>query len=260
MDTVFDKKILHNPFKQAIKNKKLQLGIWMDSVSPVMAEVAATAGYDWMLIDGEHGPYTMTDMLYSLQAVEPYHSHAIVRPAEGTRASIKQILDLGAQTLLIPMVESAEQAEELYKSMCYAPKGCRGVGACIARSGRWNKLPDYMEWCEEELCLLVQVETRKGVEHLDEIASVEGVDGIFFGAVDLSTDMGYLGNTGAPEVMETLEKCVKRVVELGKAAGTLAVDPEAAKKFISWGATFVAVGSDILLYTEALDKRLALFK
>lgn len=260
MSTVFDRSMLKNPFKQALKNKELQLGIWVDSVSPVMAEITATAGYDWMLLDGEHGPYTMTDLLYSLEAIAPYRSHAIVRPPEGTKAGIKQILDLGAQTLLIPMVESAEQAEELYKSMCYAPKGYRGVGACIARSGRWNRIPDYMEFCEEELCLLVQIETRKGVEHLEEIASVDGVDGIFFGAVDLSTDMGYLGNTGAPEVMETLEKCVKRVVEMGKAAGTLSVDPVAAKKFISWGATFVAVGSDVLLYNEALDNRLALFK
>ena len=258
--TTFTRKILHNPFKQAIKNKELQLGLWVNSVSPIMAEITATAGYDWLLIDGEHGPYTTTDIIYSLQATEQYHSHAIVRPVEGNRANIKQVLDLGAQTLLIPMVESAEQAEEIYKSMCYAPNGYRGVGARVARSGRWNRLPDYMEFCEDELCLLVQVETRKGVEHLDEIASVDGVDGIFFGPADLSTDMGYLGDASVPEVMEVMEKSVKRVIELGKAAGTLAVDPNTAKKFISWGATFVAVGSDVLLYNEALDKRLALFK
>lgn len=255
-----DRSVIANPFKQKLKQGELQIGLWVNSSDPVMAEVSATAGYDWLMIDGEHGPMTTTDILYQLMAIQPYKSHAVVRPVEGTRANIKRVLDLGAQTLLIPMVESGQQAEEVYKSMCYAPKGYRGVGASVARSGRWNRLPDYMEYCEEELCLLVQVESRKGVEHLDEIASVEGVDGVFFGPADLSTDMGYLGHADVPEVMETMERCVKRTLELGKAAGTLAVDPVIAKKFIEWGATFVAVGSDMLLYNEAVDQRLALFK
>lgn len=255
-----NKNILENPFKRKLKNKELQLGLWVNAVSPIMAEITATAGYDWLLFDGEHGPNTTADLLYQLMAIQPYKSHGIVRPLEGTRANIKQVLDLGAQTLLIPMVESAEQAEEIYKSMCYAPKGYRGVGASVARSGRWNRLPDYMEYCENELCLLVQVESRKGIENLDEIASVEGVDGVFFGPADLSTDMGYLGDASVPEVMEVMERSVKRVCELGKAAGTLAVNVDVAKKFIEWGATFVAVGSDVLLYNEAVDNRLAQFR
>ena len=255
-----NKDMLFNPFKAAIKNNQLQLGLWMDSATSVMAEIAATAGYDWLLLDGEHGPNTVQNIYGQLQAIEPYHSHAIVRPLEGTRANIKQLLDLGAQTLLVPMIESGYQAAEVYKAMCYAPKGYRGVGASVARAGRWNRLPDYMTYCEEQLCLLVQVESRKGVDNLEEITSANGVDGVFFGPADLSTDMGYQGETTAPEVMETMEHCVKRVRELGKAAGTLATDVETAKKFIEWGATFVAVGADLLLYNTALDNCLSQFK
>lgn len=258
--TELNKEILYNPFKHAIKNHQLQLGLWMDSATAVMAEIAATAGYDWLLFDGEHGPNTVQNIYGQLQAIEPYHSHAIVRPLEGTCANIKQLLDLGAQTLLVPMVESGEQAENIYKSMCYAPKGYRGVGASVARAGRWNRLPDYMEYCQENLCLLVQVESRKGVENLDDIVKTPGVDGVFFGPADLSTDMGYLGNANAPEVMETMEYCVRRTTELGKAAGTIASDVNVAKTFIQWGATFVAIGADILLYNEALDHCLAQFR
>lgn len=254
------KEILINPFKQAIKNQEVQLGLWTNAVSPIMAEISATANYDWIVVDAEHGPYGLPDILSNLQAMAPYRTQAVVRPPEGTKAGIKQLLDLGAQTLLIPMVESAAQAEELYKAMCYAPKGYRGVGASVARSARWNRFPDYMKFCEDELCLLVQVETKKGIENLDEIASVEGVDGVFFGPADLSTDMGYCADASVPEVMETMERSVKRVVELGKAAGTLAVNPQVAKQFIEWGATFVAVGSDVLLYTQAIDACLENFK
>jgi 2-dehydro-3-deoxy-L-rhamnonate aldolase len=255
-----NKSILNNAFKKAIQKKEVQIGLWVNAATPLIAEMEATAGYDWMLLDGEHGPNTTKDLLGQLMAIEPYHTHAIVRPVEGTRANIKQVLDLGAQTLLIPMVETAEQAEEVYKSMCYAPKGYRGVGASVARSGRWNRLPDYMNYCEKELCLLVQVESCKGVENLDEILKVEGVDGVFFGPADLSTDMGYLGDASVPEVIETMERSVKKVCAAGKAAGTLAVNPKTAKKFIEWGATFVAIASDTLLFSEALDDRLALFK
>lgn len=255
-----NKEMLNNPFKSAIKSNELQVGLWMNSAAPIMAEIAATSGYDWLLLDGEHAPNTAQTILSQLQAIEPYHSHGVVRPLEGTRANIKQVLDLGAQTVLIPMVESAKQAEEVYKSMCYAPKGYRGVGASVARSGRWNRLPDYMHYCEENLCLLVQVESRKGVENLDEITQVCGVDGVFFGPADLSTDMGYYGDASVPEVMETMKRCVKRVRQLGKAAGTLAVDIPTAKKFIDWGATFVAVGADLLLYNNALDNCLSNFR
>lgn len=248
------KEMLNNPFKQAINNKKLQVGLWLNAANSIMAELAATADYDWLLIDGEHGPSDTMTILQQLQAIEPYPTHAIVRPLEGTRALIKQVLELGAQTLLVPMVESAEQAKEIYESMCYAPKGARGVGASVARSGRWNRIPDYMEFCQDQLCLLVQVESRKGLENLEEIVNVEGVDGVFFGPADLSTDMGYNGNAEAPEVVEAMEKAVKCVVAHGKAAGTLAVTPKVAKRFVDWGATFVAIGSDVLLFNEALDR------
>jgi 2,4-dihydroxyhept-2-ene-1,7-dioic acid aldolase len=253
-------KLLKNNFKEKIKNNELQIGLWVTSTTPFLAEVTATAAYDWLLLDGEHAPNTMQNFYGQLQAIQPYNSHPIIRPVEGSRANIKQILDIGAQTILIPMVESAEQAREMYLSMCYPPKGYRGVGASVARASRWNRIPDYMNGIEENLCLLVQVENVEGFKHLDEIAQVEGVDGVFFGPADLSTDMGYAGDASIPEVQKALEKGIKRVRELGKAAGTLAVDTAMAKKCIDWGATFVAVGVDMLLYTKALDETLTLFK
>lgn len=252
--------ILANPFKAALLRGETQIGLWLSSTTAYMAEIAATSGYDWLLIDGEHAPNTLQDLYHQLQAVAPYASQPVIRPVDDNRSLIKQVLDIGTRTLLIPMVESAEQAKAIVSATRYPPLGVRGVGAGVARAARWGRVENYMAQANDELCVLIQVETKTALENLDAILDVEGIDGVFIGPADLSASLGYPDNAGHPEVQQVIEQSIKRIRAAGKAAGFLAVDPEMAKKCLSWGANFVAVGVDTMLYTEALDKRLAQFK
>lgn len=254
------KDILHNTFKTAITSGQTKLGLWLSCASGYTAEIAAGAGYDWLLIDGEHAPNDVPTLLAQLQAIAPYDSHGVVRPVNGDPALIKQILDIGAQTLLVPMVDTADAARDLVSAMRYAPRGIRGVGASIARASRWGRVDDYLQRAEDELCLLVQVETRKALDNLDEIAQVEGVDGVFIGPADLSASLGHLGDAGHPDVQATIEDAIRRIRQHGKAAGILATKPSAAKRFIECGANFVAIAVDTMLLTQALDDALAIFR
>lgn len=252
--------ILSNPFKAGLAKDEKQIGLWLSSTTSYMAEIAATSGYDWLLIDGEHAPNTIQDLYHQLQAIAPYRSQAVVRPVEGSRTLIKQILDIGARTLLIPMVESAEQARDIVLATRYPPVGCRGVGASVARAARWGRVDHYMARANEELCLLIQVESKTALDNLDAILAVEGIDGIFIGPADLSASLGYPDNAGHPQVQAVIQDAIQRIRAAGKAAGFLAVDPQMAHNALEWGANFVAVGVDTMLYTEALDRRLAAFK
>ena len=252
--------ILSNPFKAGLRNGETQIGLWLSSTSSYMAEIAATSGYDWLLIDGEHAPNTIQDLYHQLQAIAPYPSQAVIRPVEGSRALIKQVLDIGARTLLIPMVETAQEAREIVLATRYPPEGTRGVGASVARAARWGRIDNYMRQANDELCLLIQVESKTALDNLDEILDVEGIDGVFIGPADLSASLGYPDNAGHPEVQRRIQDALRRIRAAGKAAGFLAVDPLMARQALEWGANFVAVGVDTMLYTEALDTRLALFK
>jgi 2-dehydro-3-deoxy-L-rhamnonate aldolase len=252
--------VLFNPFKAAIAKGDVQIGLWLSTATPYIAEIAATTGYDWMLLDGEHGPNTIQTQFSQLQAIAPYSSHPVIRVTEGDKTLVKQALDIGAQTLLVPMINTAEEAREMVSSMRYPPAGVRGVGASIARASRWGRVSDYMQKAEENLCLLVQAESKAAIDNLDEILKVDGVDGVFIGPADLSASLGYTDNAGHPEMQAIIEKSIKRIKAMGKAAGTLAVDPEMAKKCIEWGASFVAVAVDTMLFTHALDTNLAIFK
>lgn len=252
--------ILANPFKAALQRGETQIGLWLSSTTAYMAEIAATSGYDWLLIDGEHAPNTIQDLYHQLQAVAPYASQPVIRPVDDNRALIKLVLDIGARTVLIPMVETAEQAKQIVSATRYPPVGCRGVGAGVARAARWGRVENYMAEANEEFCLLIQVETKTALENLDEILEVDGIDGVFIGPADLSASLGYPDNAGHPDVQRIIEQSLRRIRAAGKAAGFLAVDPAMAQKCLAWGANFVAVGVDTMLYTEALDKRLALFK
>ncbi|WP_058912801.1 2-keto-3-deoxy-L-rhamnonate aldolase [Entomohabitans teleogrylli] len=252
--------ILSNPFKAGLRRGETQFGLWLSSTTSYMAEIAATSGYDWLLIDGEHAPNTIQDLYHQLQAIAPYRSQPVVRPVEGSRSLIKQVLDIGARTLLVPMVDTAQQAREVVAATRYPPQGVRGVGASVARAARWGRVADYMARANEELCLLIQVESKTALENLDQILEVEGIDGVFIGPADLSASLGYPDNAGHPEVQRIIEQSIRRIRAAGKAAGFLAVDPQMARRSLEWGANFVAVGVDTMLYTEALDARLALFK
>ncbi|MFC0218920.1 4-hydroxy-2-oxoheptanedioate aldolase [Pseudochelatococcus lubricantis] len=240
-----------NTFRNAIAEGRTQIGLWLALASPYAAEIAAGAGYDWLLVDGEHGPSDLPLMLAQLQAIAASPSYPVVRVPIGEAWIIKQVLDIGAQTLLVPMVESAEQARALVRATRYPPEGIRGVGAALARASAFNRIPDYVQTANGEISLLLQVESRAGLAAIEAIAAVEGVDGIFIGPADLAADMGFLGRPGAVEVQAAIDDGLKRIVEAGKAAGILSADRELARRYIELGATFVAIGSDVGLFATA---------
>jgi 4-hydroxy-2-oxoheptanedioate aldolase len=249
-----------NRFKRAIGEGKAQIGLWVALADAGCAEVSAGAGFDWLLLDGEHGPNDLRTLLAQLQAVAPYESHPVVRLPHGDTNLIKQVLEIGAQTLLIPMVETAEQAASLVAAMHYPPAGVRGVGAALGRSSRWNRMPNYLKQAGDEMCLLVQIETQRGVENIKEIARTPGVDGVFIGPADLSASMGYLGNMTHPEVLSVIERCFADVRAAGKAAGILMGDENLVKRYLELGCTFIAVGADAILLAQAVDRLASKFK
>nr|WP_284142589.1 2-keto-3-deoxy-L-rhamnonate aldolase [Escherichia coli] len=204
--------------------------------------------------------FRIQDLYHQLQAVAPYASQPVIRPVEGSKPLIKQVLDIGAQTLLIPMVDTADQARQVVSATRYPPYGERGVGASVARAARWGRIENYMAQVNDSLCLLVQVESKTALDNLDEILDVEGIDGVFIGPADLSASLGYPDNAGHPEVQRIIETSIRRIRAAGKAAGFLAVAPDMAQQCLAWGANFVAVGVDTMLYSDALDQRLAMFK
>jgi 4-hydroxy-2-oxoheptanedioate aldolase len=252
--------MITHPFKQALKDGRPQIGLWASLADPYVAEALATTGFDWLLIDGEHAPNDLRSTLGALQALAPYPTHGIVRPALGDAVLIKQLLEIGAQTLLIPMVDTAEQAARMVAATRYPPRGIRGVGSSAARSSRWSSLPRYVHEADEQMCVLVQVETTTGLANLAEIAAVDGVDGVFFGPADLSASMGHLGNAAHPDVAAALTRGVKTVLAAGKAPGILMIDNAASQHYLDQGALFVAVGVDAMLLVQAAKTLAAAFK
>ncbi len=243
--------MMSNPFKQALAAGRPQVGLWLSMADPYLAEVSATAGFDWLLIDGEHAPNDLRHTLATLQAVAPYPAHAVVRAVEGSTALVKQLLDLGAHNLLVPMVDTAEQAAALVAATRYPPLGVRGVGSAVGRASRWSARTDYLAVADDEVCLLVQAETVTALGNLAAICAVDGVHGVFIGPADLAASMGHRGNPGHPEVQAAIEAAMATIIASGKAAGTLTSDPALARRYLGLGCTFVAVGVDILLFARA---------
>ena len=242
---------LPNAFKAALKNGTHQLGIWNSIGGPTVVEQLATCGYDWVLIDTEHSPVGVNDVLPALQAVAAYpQTTAIVRPASNDTVLIKRVLDLGAQTLLIPYVQSVEEAQAAVSAMRYAPRGVRGV-AGVTRASRFGKIENYATRAEEQLCLVVQVETKMAVDRLEEIATVDGVDAVFIGPADLAASLGHPGNTGHPEVVATVEDAIGRLKKIGVPAGILTLDRAFAGRCMELGTAFTAVGVDLALLDQA---------
>lgn len=248
-----------NTFKQALKEGRTQIGLWQALTSPTAVEICAHAGYDWLLLDGEHAPNDLPLLIEQLRAMNGSPTQAIIRPPVGETWIVKQLLDIGAQTLLIPMIESRHMAEAMVKAMRYPPQGVRGVGAALARASGYNSIPDYLQTANDETCLLLQVESRAGLAALDEIASTDGVDGVFIGPADLAADMGHLGKPGHPEIQAAVEDGLKRIQSHGKAAGILIGDLALTRRYVDLGATFVAIGNDVTLFAGAVRKLLADF-
>ena len=253
-------KIQQNTFKRALLCGESQIGLWSAMADGYVAEICAGAGFDWLLLDGEHAPNHLRTLLAQLQAVAAYPVHPVVRPVNDDRALIKQLLDIGVTTLLVPMVESAEQAAAIVAATRYAPKGTRGVGAGLARASRWGRIANYMQEAESEICVLVQIESRAGVENLESIAAVEGVDGVFIGPADLAADMGKVGGLADPEVRALVDRSIQQIRLSGKAAGTLAIGTPLASQMLAQGCTFVAAGVDSTLLARAADQLAASLK
>ncbi|RXH40393.1 aldolase/citrate lyase family protein [Bradyrhizobium zhanjiangense] len=249
----------NNPFKVALTAGRKQIGLWLSMVDPSLAEVSATAGFDWLLIDGEHAPNDLRSTLAALQAIAPYNSQPVVRPPRCDASLIKQLLDIGAQTLLLPMVDTEEQAREMVSATRYPPNGIRGVGSAT-RATRWASRADYFEVADSEVCLLVQAETTAALSNLEAICAVDGIDGVFIGPSDLAASMGHRGKSGHPDVQVAIERAIHAIIASGKAAGTVSPDPERAKRYLDLGCTFVATGIDILLFAHAARNLAASFR
>ncbi len=257
-----------NSFKLALANKEAQIGLWLSLADPYAAEICAGAGFDWVLVDGEHAPNDVRSLLAQLQAIAPYPSHPIARVPMGHghigEMLIKHYLDAGVHTLLVPMVDTPQQAATLVRATRYpqaagAEGGVGGIrGMAGARASRWGRYPNYAKEANAQICLLVQAETRTALDNLDAIAATEGVDGVFIGPADLSASMGHVGNSGHPEVQAAIEDAIKRIIKAGKAAGILTPDEALARHYLSLGVTFVAVGLDtglLVRHTSALAAR-----
>lgn len=239
-----------NKFKAALAQKRPCIGLWVALANPNSAELLSHIGYDWLLIDGEHAPNDLPLMLAQLQAAGAGGSQAVVRIPIGEAWMIKQVLDIGAQTILVPMVESAEQAQMLARAMRYPPEGNRGMGL-LGRASRYGLTADYIQTANAQTCLLVQVETRAGLAALEAICAVEGVDGVFIGPADLSADLGYPGQFDHPEVLRTIDEAIAKIAALGKAPGILVGGAAPARHYIGLGAQFVAIGHDVGLLRES---------
>ncbi len=238
------------------------IGLWACAGSPVTAEIVAGSGCDWVLLDAEHSPNGLESVLAQLYAMSAYPVAPLVRPPFGDTVTIKQYLDLGAQNLLIPMVDSAEQAEQIVRAVRYpdgtATGGVRGVGSALARSARWNRVEGYLGRADETISLTVQIESAVAVADVERIVAVDGVDAIFVGPSDLAASMGLLGQQAHPDVVENVLRAIRAGVAVGKPVGVNAFVPADAERYIEAGASFVAVGADVAILarqTEALVER-----
>ena len=247
-----------NAFKRALKAGKAQIGLWSSLSSNYTVEVIAGAGFDWILLDSEHSPNDLESLLTQLQAAAPYATTPVVRVPWNDMVTIKRVLDIGVQSLLVPYVSTAEEARNAVSYTRYPPKGLRGV-AGTTRATRFGRIKDYARRAHEELCLLVQVETQQALDQIEAICAVEGVDGVFIGPADLHASLGYTGETANPKVLPLIDEALRRIRKAGKAPGILSPVEADAKRFLECGALFVAVGADVGILARGAEALRAKF-
>lgn len=240
-----------NLLKQRLARGETVFGCWLGMGEPYLAEMAGTAGFDWLLIDGEHAPNDIRSLGAQVAVLAGSASSPIVRLPVGDTALIKQALDAGAQSLMIPMVESGEQAAQVFAATRYPPTGVRGIGSSLARASQFNAIPDYLATADDQICLILQVESRKALANLDDILAVPA-DCVFVGPSDLAADMGHLGGAAHPEVKAAVFEALARIRKAGRAAGILTTEPDYIAEARAAGANFVGVGVDVLLYVNAM--------
>jgi 4-hydroxy-2-oxoheptanedioate aldolase len=248
-----------NQFKSALKSNQPQIGLWSSLSSAYTVEVIAGAGFDWILLDSEHSPADLENLLTQLQAAAPYPGHAVVRVPWNDMVTIKRTLDVGAQSLLIPYVSTAAEARDAVSYTRYPPAGVRGV-AGTTRATRFGRVKDYAKRAHEEICVLVQVETQGALDNIEAICAVEGVDGVFIGPADLHASLGYTGEIANPKVKPLIDEAVRRIRKCGKAPGILTPNEADARHWLECGALFVAVGSDVGILARGAEALAAKFK
>jgi 4-hydroxy-2-oxoheptanedioate aldolase len=248
-----------NPFKRALKANKAQIGLWSSLSSNYSVEVIAGAGFDWILLDCEHSPNDLESVLTQLQAAAPYPTHPVVRVPWNDMVNIKRVLDVGAQSLLVPYVSTAEEAKAAVAHTRYPPAGVRGV-AGTTRATRFGRVKDYAKRAHEEICVLVQVETQSAVDNIEAICAVDGVDGVFIGPADLHASLGYTGEIANPKVKPMIDEAIKRIRKAGKAPGILTPNEADAKHWLGCGGLFVAVGADVGILARGAEALAAKFK
>jgi len=248
-----------NGFKRALQAGKAQIGLWSSLSSSYTVEVIAGAGFDWILLDMEHSPNDLESALAQLQAAAPYPSHPVVRVPWNDMVSIKRLLDIGAQSLLVPYVSTADEARAAVSYTRYPPAGVRGV-AGTTRATRFGRVKDYARRAQEELCLLVQVETQQALDNIEAICAVEGVDGVFIGPADLHASLGYTGEIANPKVKPLIDSAIQRIRKAGKAPGILTPNEADARHWLQCGGLFVAVGADVGILARGAEALAAKFK
>ena len=248
-----------NHFKRALREGRPQIGLWSHLCSPISTEILGQCGFDWIVLDMEHSPNELPHILSQLQALKDSPTMPVVRPPWNDMVTFKRLLDVGAQTLVVPYIQNAEEARNAVAYTRYPPHGVRGYAGAPRASG-YGRVKDYAKRCSEEICLLLQIETVEGLKHLEEIANVDGVDGVFIGPGDLSADMGHLGNPKHPEVVAAVDDAFRRIRACGKAPGILIGDESLAKHFIEVGGLFVAVGADQNLLRDSASALAGRFK
>lgn len=248
-----------NGFRRRLLAGETLIGSWCALASPISTEILGLAGFDWLVLDGEHAPNDITTFVPQLMALKGSHSAPVVRPPCNEPVIIKRLLDIGFNNFLVPFVETEEEARRAVASTRYPPAGIRGVSVSH-RSNMYGTLPDYNQSINDNITVLVQIETRQAVDHIDAIAAVDGVDGIFVGPGDLSAALGYLGQPAHPEVLDVIKHIFDRARAAGKPAGILAPVEADARRYLEWGATFVAVGSDLGVFRNATQALCDKFK
>ena len=248
-----------NAFKAGVKARKLQIGFWQSLCRNIGAEICSDSGFDWLQLDTQHSPNEIPDLLSQLQAMELGTAAAIVRPAWNDAVIIKRCLDIGAQTLLIPYVQNPEEAKAAVAATRYPPHGIRGVSVA-ARASRYGRVAGYLTKANDEICVLVQVETGHALAQIEAIAKVDGVDGVFIGPSDLAASLGHVGNPQHADVQAAMKNAVERLTAIGVPAGILTGNEEEVRRYIDWGYLFVAVGSDVGVLAKGADTLAKKFK
>jgi 4-hydroxy-2-oxoheptanedioate aldolase len=243
--------ILRNQFRAGLESGRTQFGAWLGLPDSTAAEIMAGAGFDWLLVDHEHGAFEVREVLAHLQAMAPYDVAPIVRPADGDATLLKKLCDIGAQSFIVPMIDTPEQAADVVSAVKYPPEGRRGMGTSLARASRWNTVPDYLSRANDEMLVIVQAETTTAIDNLEAIANTSGIDGVFIGPSDLSASMGHAGQVSHPEFEKTVSDALKTIRAAGKYAGLLCLDESKIAHFEDCGANFIGVGVDTLLLGNA---------